>query len=91
MFVAFPSDMDFISFLLGIAIFYFAFIRPITKTSEYKYPKQVKKEIGENKFNELKEVVERKNNGETIYPDDLKYLNRNDLKKYLDAKFSDEK
>ena len=91
MIVAFPSDMDFISFLLGIAIFYFAFIRPITKTPEYKYPKQVKKEIGKNKFNELKEIVERKNSGETIYLDDLKYLDREDLKKYLNARFSDEK
>lgn len=89
--MTFPSDMDVISFVLGITIFYFIFIRPIIKTPEYKYLKKIKKEIGKDKFNELKEVVERKNNGETIYPDDLKYLNRNDLKKYLDAKFSDEK
>lgn len=79
MLMTFPTNMGIFTFVLGIALFVYL-VKVFNKTPS-----------DTNKLRELKNIMDRKRCGEQIYLDDLKYLNRNDLKKYLDAKFSDEK
>ncbi len=41
------------------------------------------------KIKEMQDLIKRQENGETIYVDEVKYLTKQELKKYLGAKFYD--